>query len=80
MVAVTDGMDDDNLFSLFHAYNRLVEEGKAKPLMCLYDAREYVVSHRNGDLRLVCYTCSSSITPGINMISNIKAVVKEHHL
>jgi hypothetical protein len=78
--AGTVEMAEDNLFPIFHSYWNLVRQGKAKPILCPTCNYEVVVSHFNSELRLACYPCNTSTTPGLNLIENVKAVVKEHIL
>ena len=73
-------MAEDNYFPLFHAYKRLVEDGKAKPIRCPNDDSVLIIGHDNGGLRLVCYVCDIRITPGLSLIQQVRAVVKEHVL
>lgn len=75
-----DEMAEDNLFHLFHNYNNLAEYGKAKSIRCPEDQSILVVGHDNGELRLVCYVCDIRITPGLALIDQVRAVVKEHIL
>lgn len=65
-------------FSLFHAYNRLVRRGVTKPLMhsC---GTEYVLTIGDADEPVLrCFSCNTRTYPGLNMVGNIRAVVKEH--
>lgn len=73
-------MADDNLFHLFHNYNNLVLAGKAKAIRCPNDNSVIIIGHDKGELRLVCYVCDMRATPGLDTISNVSAVVKEHYL
>ena len=73
-------VEDTTDFQAFHSYYKLVDEGKAKPILCPFCEREFIITHFNGDLRLTCFACDTLITPGIDMISNVRAVVKEHNL
>ena len=71
-------MADFTDFQLFHAYNDLVKKGVTQPIRCPFCTYTVVIGHKDGDLRLECYTCNTSITPGLDLISNVRAVVKEH--
>jgi hypothetical protein len=69
--------DDMNEFQLFHAYNRLVREGKAQPLTCSCDT-EYVTGLGYDDeLILWCYTCDTKTRPGENTIARVRGAVGE---
>jgi len=71
-------MAEVNLFHLFHNYNNLVKEGKTRSIKCPNDESTLIVGHDKGELRLVCYVCDSRITPGLSLIDQVRAVVKEH--
>lgn len=67
-----------NDFQLFHNYNRLVRRGITKPLIhsC---GNEFTLSIGEGDNAVLrCFSCNTTTYPGLNMLSDIKAVVKEH--
>lgn len=74
-----DIMETDPTFELFHKYNKLVRRQLARPLIC-QKCEGFLVTQqdKNGDLVLKCYACNSVISPGLGMIGNIRAVVKEH--
>jgi hypothetical protein len=71
-------MMDDNLFPMFHKYNKLVRRGLVQPLTCDCGTPYVTSSDENADLILRCYSCNTRVTPGINTIGNVRAVVKEH--
>jgi hypothetical protein len=69
--------DDMNEFQLFHAYNRLVREGKAEALECTCGT-PYITGLGDGDeLILWCYTCDTKTRPGVNTIARVKGAVGE---
>jgi hypothetical protein len=73
-------MAEDNLFITFHRYKRLVEDGKARAIRCPNDNSVVIIGHDDGELRLVCYVCNIRVTPGLSLIQQVQAVVKEHYL
>jgi len=62
----------------FHKYNNLVTEGKTKPLSCP-DCQVRLVTRVSDDqLYLYCCGCDTKIWPGLDVLDQIRAVVKEH--
>jgi len=62
----------------FHLYNRLVRRGLTKPLThsC---GEEFTLTLGEDDRpALKCFMCGTTTYPGLNMYSDIRAVVKEH--
>jgi hypothetical protein len=76
-------MSDENLFPLFHAYNKLVRRGLTKPLTCDCGETQVTTLEKVGDddlLLLECYSCGTTTRPGLTTINNVRAVVTEHFL
>jgi hypothetical protein len=69
-------MNDMNEFQLFHAYNRLVREGRAGALLCSCDT-PYVTGVINDRLVLRCYFCDTATRPGVNTLARVKGTVEE---
>ena len=69
-------MNDMNEFQLFHAYNRLVREDKAKALLCSCGT-PYVTGVVSDELVLWCYTCDTKTRPGVNTLARVKGTVEE---
>lgn len=64
---------------VFHAYNRLSDDGFVKPLTCHHcDAK--LVSRIDAEDKpyLYCAFCNIESYPGLALYGNILAVVKEH--
>lgn len=70
-------MNDMNEFQLFHAYNRLVREGKAEALKCSCDTPYVTGLGKNDELVLLCYTCDTKTRPGVNTFLKVKGAVGE---
>lgn len=69
----------DEIFRLFHRYNKLVRRGLAKPLTCtVCDTRLITALDDEDELVLKCFTCASSTRPGLARLGNVRAVVTEH--
>lgn len=70
------------MWTFFHAYNRLVSEGKVKPLTCPDDGFTLVTTLEPDDetdsVNLWCPGCNTTIRPGLSVVEQVKAVVKEH--
>lgn len=66
-------------WELFHKYRRLVEEGKAKPLICPDDTATLISRIGPDDEPVLwCHACLSSIRPGAYILQQVRAVVSEH--
>lgn len=71
-------MDDMSEFQLFHAYNRLVREHLANPLICPMCAMTLVTGlGKDDNLVLLCYACQTSTVPGENTLARVRAAVSE---
>lgn len=71
----------DELFRLFHQHSKLVRRKIANPLTHQNCGGFLVTSLGDKDeLILVCYQCDTELTPGLNLINNVRAVVQEHFL
>ena len=69
----------DPLFEIFHKYSRLVRRNLVRPLACKHcKGPVFTALGENDELVLYCAMCDSSVTPGLDTISNVTAVVKEH--
>lgn len=79
-------MTEENLFPLFHAYNKLVRRGLVKALACDMCEQPLVTTLEKGTmidgdtLILECYACGIKTTPGLDTIADVRAVVTEHFL
>lgn len=72
-------IEQDEVFNLFHRYNKLVRRGMTKPLQCKHCGEGLYTSLGEDDvLVLICYGCDSETLPGIGQIDGVRAVVKEH--
>lgn len=69
-----------NEWQIFHAYRRLAEAGKVKPLVCPDDGTVLItrIGPQDDKLVLWCITEDRFITPGIDLRDRVLAVVKEH--
>lgn len=62
-------------FQEIHAYKKLVESGKAEPLLCPINPEdgEIIPSWESADeVILICLICNSKVVPGINMAKKVK--------
>jgi len=66
-------------WELVHAYRHLADEGKVKHLTCPDDGFKLVSQiGDNDDPVFWCPSCDNTITPGLDMRDQIRAVVREH--
>lgn len=68
-----------NSWPLFHAYRHLADEGKVKHLRCPDD--DYILVTRLGkddEPALWCPLEDRLITPGLELMDRMRAVVNEH--
>jgi hypothetical protein len=75
----------DNWFHLVHSYKKLSDNDMVKPLTCPDCGSAYSIIARWTKDRVIeeipglhCYACNSTVIPGLEVLSNIRAVVKEH--
>lgn len=73
-----------NKWILIHTYNNLVDDDKARPIVCPDDQQLLIpvidtVRDDNDDPVLWCPACNARHRPGIDVWDQIEAVVKEHH-
>lgn len=75
----------DNWFRILHDYKYIAEAGYVKPLACPDCDNPYSIHVKwNEDReiddipRLHCYFCNSTVIPGLSVLSDARAVVKEH--
>jgi ribosomal protein L44E len=74
-------MSEEELFKLFHKYNKLVRRQLIQPLKCSSCGFPYITAlGGNDELVLECTVCETQTTPGLATIGNVRAVVKEHFL
>jgi hypothetical protein len=68
-------------WELFHAYRRLVDKGLARPLLCP-ECEGYLITRIGIDDEpiLWCYGCLSSLRPGLDLLTRVRAVVTEHYV
>ena len=65
----------------YHRYRHLVEQGKAKPLLCPDCDTELITQpDDNADPILWCHQCDHVIKPGLDVYHQIRAVVNEHYM
>ena len=63
----------------FHLYNRLVERGHVKALVCPHCDHAYTLrATEDAEPVLQCFWCNSLVQPGLNLYNDVVAVVKEH--
>lgn len=72
-----------NIWQLFHTYNFLANKGKAETLRCPNDQNMLITRMRysqdTDNLYLWCPDCNTWTHPGLDMIRQVEAVVKEHY-
>lgn len=78
-------MSEENLFPLFHAYNKIVRRGLVKPLLCdcgneLVTGIDKKTMIGEDQLVLECYQCGTIIRPGATLVNDVRAVVTEHFM
>lgn len=74
-------MEQDPIFKSFHRYNKLVKRNMVKPLECDICHQELTTAFGEDDeLVLKCFSCDTDIVPGLETISRVDAVVKEHFI
>lgn len=67
-------------WSVFHNYRHLVDDGKAKSLKCPNcDGILVTQPDIDADPLLWCILCDVRFHPGLDLYSQIRAVVMEHH-
>ena len=72
---------NEELFRMFHRYNKLVRRSLVKPLICKSCDAPLVTGIGEGaELVLSCFSCGSKTKPGVATISRVNAVVKEHFI
>lgn len=63
----------------FHLYNRLVRRNQAEALSCPHCENAYVLAADDDDSPVLrCYTCESTIEPGLNMYERVVSKVSEY--
>ena len=76
-------MQSLNIWRLFHTYYGLANSGKAARLTCPNDASPLVTRMRwsedTDNLYLWCPNCDTWTHPGLDIIRQVEAVVKEHY-
>lgn len=65
-------------FQTYHNYNRLVRRGLTKPLTHSCGGAYTLTIGDEDRPALKCFSCGTTTYPGLNMFSDIRAVVKEH--
>lgn len=68
-----------NNWQLFHTFRYLAGEGKVRPLTCP-DCSQELVTMLGEDEEPVLYCAQENvyITPGLDLIAQVRAVVMEH--
>lgn len=68
-------------WQVFHRYNELVKEGKAKQLTCP-DCQGNLVTKadKNDNPMLHCFACDTNIRLGLDAYGQIRAVVSEFYV
>ena len=65
-------------YSVFHRYNTLARDGKAKTLICKYCQDPLVLSIGDDDEPVLkCFSCNITTVPGLVFYENIKSQVEE---
>lgn len=68
-------------WQLLHSYRTLERAGKVQPIECPYCELTFAFARgKDGQPILWCTSCDSKITPGLDLIQQIRAVVNEHYL
>lgn len=67
-------------WEVFHRYRALVEDDKAKPILCP-DCETTLITRIGLDDEPVlwCYDCLATIRPGLDLLQRVRAVVTEHY-
>lgn len=79
-------MADDNWFQICQRYKALVVQEKAKAIVCAIDQVPLAIGivWNNGVIQDVplfwCPGCGSEFHPGLDILSQMRAVVKEHYV
>lgn len=71
---------NDELFRLFHRYNKLVRRDLVQPLTCKTCDAILITALKDDQLVLKCQPCASVTTPGVKTIDTVRAVVREHFI
>ena len=71
----------ENTWSFFHSYRRLALDGKVLFLSCPTDNNDLITRlGTDDDVVLWCSECDTLIKPGLDVLDQVRAVVKEHNL
>ena len=74
-------IEDLDLFRSFHRYNKLVRRQLVKSLDCKTCGTPYITAaDSHDDLILRCLVCAADVSPGLDTISRVRAVVSEHFI
>jgi len=67
-------------FQTFHLYNRLVRRGLVKPLTCRHcpDSELVLMLGKDEQPNFHCFSCGTTVIPGLDLYNRCRAVVKEH--
>lgn len=66
-------------WSIIHGYRRLVRDNVAYELSCPEDNAVYAVKmDKDGEPVLHCFTCSSTVTPGLSLWGRLEAAVSSN--
>lgn len=68
----------DATFRMFHRYNRLVRRQLVQPLTHSCGAVYVTGLDKNDELVLRCLQCNTEISPGMDTLERVYAVVTEH--
>ena len=70
-------------WTIWHRFNRLVKEEKARPILCP-DCETVLFTRVKGEVDdtpfLWCHVCDTFLSPGLDVYSRVRAVVSEHYL
>lgn len=69
-------------WSTFHRYRNLVNEGKAREILCPEDGAGLIsrIHGKDDDPHFWCPACEAFTKPGLNVYSQMQAVVSEHFM
>lgn len=70
-----------NKWYYIHNYRRLAQEGRVQPLCCPDCGIPFTTRlDVNDEPKFQCIMCLKTITPGLDVWQQIKAVVDEHYI
>lgn len=76
----TDETSRDDIWQVFHSYQNLADVGAVRPLTCPDCGGRLVTQLYKNDLGLWCPACDHYLVPGLTLIDQVYAVVREHYI